>query len=61
MIDEGSLKLLQRTNDTLEGGGHVGKVSDATTNDQDLAIRMGLSTGDQINYRSYETGNSTFG
>lgn len=49
--DEGSLVLLQGTDDTLEGSGNVGEVGDTTTNDEDLAFRVGISTGNEVDCR----------
>ena len=48
VIDERGLELLEGTDDTLEGSGDIGEVGNATTNDQDLSLGVGLSTCDEV-------------
>lgn len=48
MINEGCLELLKSTDDTLEGGGNIGKVCNTTTNDQDLSLGVGLPTSHKV-------------
>ena len=50
--NEGSLVLLQCTNDTLEGSSDVGEVGDTTTNDENLSVSMGSTTGDKVDCKS---------
>ena len=54
VIDERGLVLLQRTDDTLEGGSDVREVGDTTADDEDLALRMRCSAGDKIDCRDVE-------
>ena len=48
VVDELVLVFLERTDDALEGSSDVGEVGDTTTNDEDLAIRVRSTTGDEV-------------
>ena len=48
VVDERSLELCKSPDDTLEGGGNVGEVSNTTADDQDLSLGVWLSTRNKI-------------
>ena len=48
VADEAILVLLQGADDTLEGGSDVGEVGGTSTDDEDLAVLVGLTASHQI-------------
>lgn len=48
MVNERSPVLLKSADDALESRGDVCEVGDATTNDEDLTLRVRIATGHQI-------------
>ena len=49
MIAQGCLVLLKSANDALESRRNVGKVCNAATDDQNLAVGIWLTASDQVN------------
>ena len=50
VADQLVLELFESTNDALEGGGDVGKVGNTSTNDENLALGVGCTAGDEVDY-----------
>lgn len=48
MVDQLALEFLEGTNDALEGGSDVGEVGNTSTNDEDLALGVGCTAGDEV-------------
>ena len=49
VVGELVLVFVERTDDALEGSSNVGEVGDTTTNDEDLAVGVRSTTGDEVN------------
>ena len=46
--DQGFTVLFEGSDDSLESGGDVGKVGDTSSDDEQLALRVGLTPGDEV-------------